>query len=167
MPLTPRERKMLELAEGRGVSINWAAIDSKFRLTCSPIVTTGTPAVEILVELAELTNSLVGKARKEFALTGVVLFPAICDPSIYVCSDKLTHKRKDNAYIVVRNIPFEVWGRSRRLKRLKLAAENFEQSLVSIPARHLPEEERAIVVTSLRKAAAQLGAHSKAAAGAA
>jgi hypothetical protein len=158
---------MLELAESRGVSINWAAIDSKFRLTCSPIVTTGTPSVEVLVELAELTNSLVEESGKEFALTGVVFFPAICDPSTYVCPDKLTHKRKDNAYFVVRNIPFEVWGRARRLKRLKLAAENFEESLVLIPTRHLPAEDRSILVSSLRKAAAQLGAHSKVVASAA
>jgi hypothetical protein len=155
MSLTARERQMLERAESRGVTINWAALDRRFNLTCSPIVTHGV-SIDVLVELAELTTKLIEKSGKPLTLSGVVLFPTICDPAIFARADRITHKRQDNAYFVVRGIDFEVWKRARHLKRLALAVESYESSLAWIPERHLPAGDRLVLVGTLRKAAAQI-----------
>jgi len=155
MPLSERERRQIELAESRSVPINWAALDRKFNLTCSVIVTLGV-SFEVLVELAKVTTQLIEQADRALALTGIVLFPVICDPAIYVRADKLTHKRSDRAYFVVRNMDFEVWQRARRPKRLKLAVEHFEASIAWIPSRHLPDEDRTFLVEVLHQAAAQM-----------
>ena len=154
---------MLERAESSGATVNWAALDRKFNLTCSPITTHGA-SINIVLELAELTTRLIEKTGKSLTLSGIVLFPTICDPAIYTRSDRLTHKRKDNAYFVARRIDFKVWKRARHRKRLALAIENFESSLAWIPERHLPADDHALLVATLRKAAARINLRHMAAA---
>jgi hypothetical protein len=83
---------------------------------------------------------------------------------IGIPDDEGTHKRKDNAYFVVRGIDFEGWKRARYLKRLALAVENYESSLACIPERHLPADDRALLVATLRKAAAHIKSRHAAAA---
>jgi hypothetical protein len=156
MPLTDRERQKLELIESRGYPVDWAAAYRAFNLTCSPIVTAGVPSIEVLVSLAGLTSALVEKTGKPLALTGIVVFPTICDSAIYSTTNKLTHKRKDNAYFVRRTIEFDEWNRARRPKRLRLAVENFEESIAWIPERHFPSVDREFLLNCVHAAAMQL-----------
>jgi hypothetical protein len=163
MPLSIRERQLLERAESRGVRIDWAALDRRFNLTCTPIVTLGVQT-SILVELAKLTNTLLERTCQSLSLRGIVLFPAICDPAVYSLPDSVSHKRKDNAYFVVRGIDFRIWKRARPLRRLALALENYESSIDSIPERHLPAQDRSLLIASLGKAAARIKSRHAAAA---
>jgi hypothetical protein len=154
---------MLQRAERRGAHVDWAAGDRRFNLTCTPIVALGVET-STLVELAKLTTALIEKTGRTLSLSGIVVFPTICDPAIYSRADRVSHKRKENAYFVIRNIAFQVWKRARQPKRLALALENYESSIAAIPERHLAVEDRELLIESLRKAAVRIKARYAAAA---
>jgi hypothetical protein len=156
MPLTERQIEKLKRIESRGHPIDWTAANRAFNLTCSPITTVGVEHIDELLSLADTVTTSIEEMDRELALEDIVLRPTICDPVIVSPSDKLTHKRKMNGYVVVRSIDFDSWRRARRSKRLQLAVENFEACLVCIPSRHLPIEERELLVSLVHKAAAKL-----------
>jgi len=163
MPLSESQIARLKLIESRGYPIDWKAANRAFNLTCSPIATPGVEHLDELSALAKLVTTSIEEAKRTLALEDIVLRPAICDPEIVSPAARLTHRRKESGYVVIRAIDFDAWRRSRRAKRLQLAVDNFEASLVWIPSRHLPIDERDLLVSLVRKAAANLCAGGSAA----
>lgn len=80
------------------------------------------------------------------------MFPIITNPAVYLGADFTTHKRKDAAYFVGRNIDIEVWKRARKARRLALATETLKLSVKAIPDRHLSPDCKLRPMTMIESA---------------
>jgi hypothetical protein len=103
---------------------------------------TTTPDVDVsaIALLAKAVRKSISQKRLEVELSGVVIFPTICDPGVFARPNFKTHKRKENAFFVGVNIGYAEWISSSNKRRLLLARKNFEQAIGDIPTKHLSDE---------------------------
>jgi hypothetical protein len=127
----------------------------QFKFIVSPVTTFGVD-VDILYRLADGVASLSRGEGFEKELSAVVVFPIVTDTTMYRQRDFVTNKRKDRAFYVGKNIEHELWMRARKVGRLKLAVDNFQESILSIPDQHLSSGAKARLMQLVRVASKQM-----------
>lgn len=130
-------------------SVEHHAGENPFQFLASPI-TTNAVDTSVLISLASSVAALSQGKDFENELKGIVLFPIVANQDVYVRADFVVNKRSDHAFYVGKNIDYETWLRAGAAKRLKLAAENFESSIMAIPDRHFSEEAKGRLISIVR-----------------
>jgi hypothetical protein len=141
MALSKQMLALIERVERAGGSVDRAALARKFNFTLSGIVDAGLD-YEVFVQLCSAVQKIVQEQDFKCDLTGIVVFPIILGPSGFSRDDFTTHKKKESAYFVGKNIDYDTWIRARRPKRIKLAVENIKSSVQAIPDKHLSIEKK-------------------------
>jgi hypothetical protein len=120
----------------------------RFRFILSPTTTPGVD-VSILIALGECIDTLSRGDGFENELSGIVLFPIIAAPEIYMQKDSVIYKRAERSFFVGRNIDYKRWVRARTPGRLKLAEDNFEASIMAIPEKNFSTQSKLRLITIL------------------
>lgn len=148
MGQTQKLLELLDRVERAGGIVNRAALTRKFNFTLSGIVTPGVD-IKVFTQLCEFVTSIAEESGFICELSGIVMFPIITDPAVYSRADFTTHKRKDSAYFVGRNINIDVWKRARKARRIVLASETLKSAVLAIPDKHLLSEHKMRLLTMI------------------
>lgn len=152
MALSKQMLALIERVKRAGGSIDRAALARKFNFTLSGIVDAGLD-YKVFVQLCSSLQKIIQKQDFKCDLTGIVVFPIILGSSGFSRDDFITHKRKESAYFVGKNIDYDTWTRARKPKRIKLAVENLKSSVHAIPDKHLSVEKKKQIVDMIDLAA--------------
>jgi hypothetical protein len=154
MALTKQMLALMERVERAGGSVDRAALTRKFNFTLSGIVDAGVE-YKVFVQLCASVQKIVQEQDFKCDLAGIVVFPIILGPNGFKRDDFVTHKRKESAYFVGKNIDYDTWTRAKRPKRIKLAVENLKSSVQAIPDKHLSIEKKMQIMGMIDEAAEQ------------
>ncbi len=127
MALAKYEKTLLDRLIARGYPIDRSQEGAPFTFTISPVTTVGVD-VSVLINLGRAIIAEIKDQGFRCELSGLVVFPRICDPNITKAEPLLSFKRKDNAYYVGLGIDFEAWSQGSSSDRLSLALSNLRQS---------------------------------------
>ena len=146
---------LMDRVERAGGKVDREALARKFNFTLSGIVDAGLD-YKVFVQLCSSVQRIAQMQDFKCELTGIVIFPIILGSSGYSRDDFITHKRKESAYFVGKNIDCDTWIRARRPKRIKMAVENLKSSVQAIPDKHLSVEMKMQIVGMIDLAAEEV-----------
>jgi hypothetical protein len=143
---------LLKRDEDRGGYVNWDVLSREFCFTVSGIISSDIDA-SIFQRLATLVTEAADDSNFVFELKCIVFFPIILKPGGFQKADFKSHKRLSRGYFVGRNIDHKVWKSARKERRIALAAENLQLSVLDIPDHHLQPLSKLALLSMVEYAA--------------
>lgn len=129
------EAKLREL-EDKGVSIDWDALKVPFNLGVTSIITADVDS-NLLEEFKSEIKNAIRKSEFSCELKDILIFLMILNPEITIGKESISWKRKEEAYIIRKNINFLDWKIARASRRKELMVEATIDAILRIPEKRL------------------------------
>jgi hypothetical protein len=123
-----------------------------FEFIVSGKITAGLDVSTLYVVEKEVKKE-IERAKFKTTYESMVLFPLIADPEIFDAPEYVSYKRRESSIFVSRRIPFEKWTKARTPGRVKMAEQNFIDSILAIDEKRIPKSDQESLVQFIRTAA--------------
>ena len=152
--ISAKDLANLKRVEERGVYVDWDALSRKFNFTVCARISYDIDA-SVFQRLAELVTKAVDESDFACELQGIVFFPLILKGDVSRRADFKSHKRSYRSYFVGRNIDHKIWKKARTKRRVSLAGQNLQFSVLDIPDHHLSPPSKLTLLAMIEYAASK------------